>query len=359
MADSSGDPPVNGAIEVQQDTASVSRSPEGDSAATDSGQRASDRDQTASGSDQAAADIDQTASDRDQAASDRDLAQGGDPVEHDLTRDVRDRATRQREQSAQRRVATARTRDALGEARDLEGRARDEAAAQRDRELAERDATWAAGGHPMSGAEVVLRAGAYRKQAAADRVAAAEFRARAAADREQAARDREQAARERREAQADRDALLQQLTIAETDQLTGARVRSAGLNDLEHEIDRARRTTGRLAVGYIDIVGLKAVNDARGHAAGDALLSHAVEAIRAHLRSYDLIIRLGGDEFLCTMSDATIDTAVQRFGTIQTALATDPDPCMIRVGVAALTARDTVTELIEHADAALPPSTRR
>ena len=42
-----------------------------------------------------------------------------------------------------------------------------------------------------------------------------------------------------------------------------------------------------------------------------------------------------------------------------TALATDPDPCTIRVGVAALTARDTATELIEHADAALPPSTRR
>lgn len=322
-------------------------------------QTAGDRDQTASDSDQTAADGDQTASDRDQAASDRDLAQGGDPVEHDLSRDIRDRATEEREQSAKERLETAAARDAVAQARDLEARARDEASARRDRELAERDAAWATDGHPASGAEVLMRAGTFRKRAAADRLAAAEFRARAAADREQAARDREQAARERREAQADREALLHQLAVAETDQLTGARVRSAGLTDLDHEIDRARRTSGRLAVGYIDIVGLKAVNDTRGHAAGDALLRHAVDAIRAHLRSYDLIVRLGGDEFLCTMSDATIETAVQRFGTIQAALAADPDPCTIRVGVAALTARDTATELIEHADAELHPSTGR
>ena len=351
---------TNGSSEGQQDSsASGSELFDPDQTSADREQTLSDSDQTASDSDQGSSDADQDASDVDQAASDRDLSLGADRSVHDRTREVRKRSTRQRSRVARVRVETAAARDAIAYARDLAAAARDEAAARRDRELASRDASWASNGHAVTGAEVVLRAAEYRRIAAADRVSALEARARAAADREQAARDREQAARERWEAHADRDALLQQLAAAETDQLTGARVRSAGLTDLDHEIDRARRTTGRLAVGYVDIVGLKAVNDARGHAAGDALLKHAVDAIRDHLRSYDLIIRLGGDEFLCSMSDATIETAVQRFGAIQAALATDPDPCTIRVGVAALTAGDTATELIEHADAELPASTGR
>src|SRR6202011_6011047 len=109
-------------------------------------------------------------------------------------------------------------------------------------------------------------------------------------------RYREQAARDRLQAQADREALLHQLAIAETDALTGTRTRAAGLAELDHEIDRARRTTSPLVVAYVDVVGLKAVNDTRGHAAGDELLQHVVRAIRGHLRSYDSIVRLGGDE---------------------------------------------------------------
>ena len=67
-------------------------------------------------------------------------------------------------------------------------------------------------------------------------------------------------------------ALLRQLAASETDALTGARTRAAGLADVDHEIDRARRTSGVLSLAYIDVVGLKAANDERGHAAGDALL---------------------------------------------------------------------------------------
>jgi diguanylate cyclase (GGDEF)-like protein len=86
--------------------------------------------------------------------------------------------------------------------------------------------------------------------------------------------------------------------IAEADPLTGARTRAPGLADLDHEIDRARRTTDLLAVAHADIVGHTAENDNHGHAAGDALLQRAVRAIRAHLRSCDMIVRIGGDEFL-------------------------------------------------------------
>jgi len=318
-------------------------------------QTLSDADQTAAESDQAAADEDQAAADSDQAASDRDLASGGDPGEHELTRDIRDRTAERRHEIAAERVETAAARDAAARARDLAAAARDEAAALRDRELAERDADRGA----TKAARILHRAAERRRMAAADRVAAAEIRARAAADREQAARDREQAARDRAQAQADRDALLQALAIAETDQLTGARTRAAGLLDLDHEIDRARRTNGKLVVAYVDVVGLKAVNDAGGHSAGDALLQNAVRGIRGHLRSYDLIVRQGGDEFLCAMSGATVDDARQRFRSVQAALAEDPDPCEIKVGFAALAPEDSARELIERADTDLPSSRPR
>jgi len=324
--------------------------------AADGDQTAADSDQAAADSDQAAADSDQAAADSDQAASDRDLAGGGDPGEHELTRELRDSSAGRRQEIAAERVEIAAARDAVARARDLAAAARDEAAALRDRELTEHDGEGGSGG---KAARLVHRAAERRRTAAADRVMAAEIRARAAADREQAARDREQAARDREQAQADRDALLQALAIAETDQLTGARTRTAGLLDLDHEIDRARRTTGRLVVAYVDVVGLKAVNDAGGHSAGDALLQHAVRGIRGHLRSYDLIVRQGGDEFLCAMSGATIEDARQRFGSVQAALAEDPDPCEIKVGFASLAPEDSARELIERADADLPRSRPR
>ena len=331
-------------------------------ATVENGQTLADADQTADNGDQALADADQTAADSDQAAadsdqaaSDRDLAGGGDRGEHELTRELRDRSSERRHEIAAERVETAAARDAVARARDLAAAARDEAAALRDRELAEHDADRGS----AKATRLLHRAAEKRRRAAADRVTAAEIRARAAADREQAARDREQAARDRAQAQADRDALLQALAIAETDQLTGARTRAAGLLDLDHEIDRARRSTGRLVVAYVDVVGLKAVNDAGGHSAGDKLLQHAVRGIRGHLRSYDLIVRHGGDEFLCVMSGATIDDARQRFGSVQAALAEDPDPCEVKVGFAALAPEDSARELIDRADADLPSSRRR
>jgi GGDEF domain-containing protein len=85
-------------------------------------------------------------------------------------------------------------------------------------------------------------------------------------------------------------------------------------------------------------------------------LQRALDGIRGHLRSYDLIVRIGGDEFLCVMSGATIKDAEHRFNVIQTALAANSDPCEIKVGFAALEAEDSAAELIRRADAELPVS---
>ena len=101
-------------------------------------------------------------------------------------------------------------------------------------------------------------------------------------------------------------------------------------------------------------MGLKVENDNHGPAAGDALLQRAINAIRSHLRSYDMIVRIGGDEFLCVMSGATIEDARQRFGAVHVALAADLDLCEIKVGFAALMSHDSAADLIERADADLP-----
>ncbi len=279
----------------------------------------------------------------DQTYADRDQTLGGD------------------DQAAADSDRAAAARDAAAHARDMAALARDRAAALHDRQPAARDAPSPGDGR----AAFLLRATESLRRVATDRVVA-ECRSRAAADRqlaardrEQAARDREQAAGDRLQAQADREALLYQLSIAETDALTGTRTRASGLADLDREIDRARRTTGVLAAVYVDVVGLKAVNDMHGHAAGDALLQRAVRAIRTDVRSYDCIVRLGGDEFLCVMSGATIQEARRRFDAVQAALAADPDPCAIRVGFAALASEDDAAALIERADPKLPSTRRR
>jgi hypothetical protein len=160
----------------------------------------------------------------------------------------------------ERRVLRAVARDDVARARDLAALARDEAARMRDREMRTHDAI--------------------RRAAAEDRAAAAADREAAALDREDAARDREDAARDRLGAQKICDALLRELAIAETDQLTGARTRAAGLRDIDHEIARAHRTRGLLVAAYVDVVGLKIVNDTHGHADGDALLRRVVHTVR-------------------------------------------------------------------------------
>jgi diguanylate cyclase (GGDEF)-like protein len=271
---------------------------------------------------------------------------------------VRERAAEQRRLVTERRLHAAAAREAAAHARDMAAVKRDESAELHDRNLSARGAWSPEGGRALTGADIVLRAAENRRRAAADRAAAAQIRTRSAADRASAARDRDQAARDRLQSQADREALLRQLELAETDALTGARTRAAGLAELEHEIERARRASAPLVVAYIDVVGLKLVNDARGHAAGDALLRHVVDGIREHMRCYDLLVRLGGDEFLCAMSGATRDDARKRFRAIKDALATGPDRCEIKVGFAALSPQDGADELIRRADAELPITRR-
>jgi diguanylate cyclase (GGDEF)-like protein len=182
--------------------------------------------------------------------------------------------------------------------------------------------------------------------AAQSRARAAEDRARAAEDRAQAARDRERAANERTE-------VLSELRQAHLDELTGALRRGAGDRVLAGEIERARRADGKLVLAFVDVDSLREVNNRDGHSAGDALLRNVVSEIRSKMRSYEPIVRYGGDEFVCAMSGIDIGQAEDRFMTIREKLLADPASGAISVGLAELRAEDDLTGLVARADGAL------
>ena len=179
-----------------------------------------------------------------------------------------------------------------------------------------------------------------------------ELRASAAADRVRAAADRDRAARDREHAAQERARLEAELQSAHLDDLTGAYRREMGRLALSHEIDRARRSDGRFVVAFVDVDRLKVINDRDGHAAGDRVLQTVVEAIRMRLRSFDPIIRYGGDEFVCGLGGTDLMEAEHRFNSIGAAIEADAH-VGISVGLAALAAGDTADQLTERADVAM------
>ncbi len=109
---------------------------------------------------------------------------------------------------------------------------------------------------------------------------------------------------------------------------------------------------------YVDAVGLKWLNDSEGHEVGDRLLKRIVVLITEHLRPYDLIVRLAGDEFLCVMSNMTLPDARRRFSAISSALEASSEAGALRTGFAELTGEETAAQLIARADNELVESRR-
>ena len=100
---------------------------------------------------------------------------------------------------------------------------------------------------------------------------------------------------------------------AETDQLTGLPNLRSAFRRLESELVRASRRGDSIAVLFIDVDGLKPVNDFYGHSAGDRLLLETSRRLNGRLRSYDQLARVGGDEFLAVLvgiSETGIDRKV-------------------------------------------------
>jgi diguanylate cyclase (GGDEF)-like protein len=312
-----------------------------DQSTADADQTASDEDQSASDSDQRTADDDQRRSDRDQRTADRERA--ARPRSHDETaflaaRDERAASTSQRGQATSDREAASRRRDERSALRDATADTRDAAARARHRRLTELASR-------STKASLMTELAALGAAAEADRARAARDRARAATDRARAARDRSAASVQREKLEAE-------LRAAHLDGLTGSYRRELGLLTIGQEIARARRADGKFVLAFIDVDGLKALNDRDGHAAGDHALRAVVGVLRAHLRPFDSVIRYGGDEFLCTFAGATLSDVLGRFRAIRAAVTTNAK-VGISVGLAELRDGDTAESLIARADTAM------
>lgn len=152
------------------------------------------------------------------------------------------------------------------------------------------------------------------------------------------------------------------IVTASTDALTGVFNRRAFVAAANayfaavHEYDRPARG----ALLAIDIDNLKAINDAFGHETGDRAIAEVAHALRAVVRSTDLVGRLGGDEFGILLigtdqiqSQAVADRVSHAIETIRFTVDDGAQPLAVSTGIALFGETTTLPDLIDAADRAL------
>jgi diguanylate cyclase (GGDEF)-like protein len=105
------------------------------------------------------------------------------------------------------------------------------------------------------------------------------------------------------------------LNLALIDDLTGLNNRRGFLVLAEHHMKFAYRTGRPFLVAFVDLDGMKKINDTFGHQEGNRALVDASNVLRDSFRQSDIIARLGGDEFVILVSDAaenSVDTVMNR-----------------------------------------------
>jgi diguanylate cyclase (GGDEF)-like protein len=156
---------------------------------------------------------------------------------------------------------------------------------------------------------------------------------------------------------------------AARDGVTGLITRTSFLRSFECELARARRSQKPLSVVLIDIDFFKQINDRAGHATGDVVLNLIAGAICTSVRSYDLVARFAGDEFVALCCECVPDQVQIPVSRIQHAVAGMPLPSAfplprvtLSIGVAsvgAVTAGMTCETLLEAADDCLYTAKRQ
>jgi two-component system cell cycle response regulator len=149
--------------------------------------------------------------------------------------------------------------------------------------------------------------------------------------------------------------------LSRIDPLTGLMNRRAFREHLELEIGRARRHSTPLSCILFDIDHFKNVNDQRGHASGDAVLSSMGELLRRVARQTDVNCRWGGEEFVvalhhCDLAGACVAAERLRAEVEQCRIldaSGEPVPVTASFGVATFKSDDTIDTLVDRADRAM------
>jgi diguanylate cyclase (GGDEF)-like protein len=154
--------------------------------------------------------------------------------------------------------------------------------------------------------------------------------------------------------------------LSETDALTQLLNARGFASRLRSEIRRARRYREPLSVLFLDVDGLKSINDQHGHRAGSEALRQVASVIRAELRATDTGARWGGDEFTIIAPNTKRDEAVHFAERIRERVAGNVAdwPMTASIGIATLDGDDArgrvdVHTLLRDSDAAMYEAKRR
>lgn len=146
------------------------------------------------------------------------------------------------------------------------------------------------------------------------------------------------------------------------DALTGAVNRINMLPFLREQHAMVKRNLQSCSIVMVDIDFFKNVNDQHGHTIGDHVLVWVSHFMKEHLRPYDKIFRVGGEEFLLCLQNADTQRAFDIIERLRDDIASSssidiekkpPINITVSFGIAAIEPSISVEEAIEHADKAL------
>ena len=129
------------------------------------------------------------------------------------------------------------------------------------------------------------------------------------------------------------------------------------VRQLDMLIARRERHNEHAALLFVDVDGLKYLNDTFGHAAGDAALIYLAQLMVGAVRQTDLVARLGGDEFAILLDHADEPSAMETANRLVNAVADSdfmhhgqPLPLSVAIGITAIEQGDTAEAVLDRAD---------
>jgi diguanylate cyclase (GGDEF)-like protein len=145
--------------------------------------------------------------------------------------------------------------------------------------------------------------------------------------------------------------------LAHRDSLVALPNRRGFMRRLEGVVERVKRYNDGAAMLFIDLDGLKLINDSFGHKAGDEALIHVAELLTGGVRHGDCVARIGGDEFAVLLERADERSAYETANRLDNVIAGcefahdgEGLPLSVAIGVAMIGADDDAESVMKRAD---------